>query len=120
HDHGMTPADLHELPDDVDALKAMIVAAQAKVASAEQRRQALEAEIAAHEAEIAQMKADKAADAEKIGRLESIIAMLQRAQYGTRSEKLRIDPLDDEQMAFAFDELRTGLGEIEASREKRS
>ncbi|GHA39453.1 transposase [Devosia pacifica] len=116
----MNPADLHELPDDVDALKAMIVATQAKVASAEQRRQALEAEIATHEAEIAQMKADKAADADRIGRLESIIAMLQRAQYGTRSEKLRIDPLDDEQMAFAFDELRTGLGEIEAKREKQS
>ncbi len=116
----MNPADLHALPDDVHALKAMIVAAQDRVASAEQRRRALEAEIAAHEAEIAAMKADKAADAEKIGRLESIIALLQRAQYGTRSEKLRIAPLDDEQMAFAFDELRTGLGEIEAKREKQS
>lgn len=116
----MNPADLHALPDDLDALKAMIVAAQARAASAEQRRQALEAEIAAHEVEIAQMKADKAADADRIGRLESIIAMLQRAQYGTRSEKLRIDPLDDDQMAFAFDELRTGLGEIEAKREKQS
>ena len=46
--------------------------------------------------------------------------MLQRAQYGTRSEKLRIDPLDDDQVAFAFEKLRTGLGEIEAKREKLS
>src|SRR5690606_11130212 len=116
----MNPANLHELPDDVDALKAMILAAQAKVASAEHKRRRLEAEIAAHEAEIAQMKADKAADVDRIDRLESIIAMLQRAQYGTRSEKLRIDPLDDDQMAFAFEELGTGLGEIEAKREKQS
>ena len=67
----MNPANLHELPDDVDALKAMILAAQAKVASAEHKRRRLEAEIAAHEAEIAQMKADKAADVDRIDRLES-------------------------------------------------
>src|SRR5690606_1643684 len=51
---------------------------------------------------------------ERITRLTSIIAMLQRAQYGTRSERLRHDPLDDEQMAFVFDEIETGIGEIEA------
>ena len=53
------------------------------------------------------MRSAKTADQEKIARLESIVAMLRRAQYGTRSEKLRIDPLDAEQLAFVFDELQT-------------
>src|SRR5665647_3898139 len=66
------------------------------------------------------MRAAKTVDQEKIARLESIVAMLRRAQYGTRSEKLRIDPLDAEQMAFVFDELQTGLGEIRAERDKRA
>ena len=82
----MVPADPQQLPDDVDALKAMIAAAHAREASAELHRKALEAEIAAHEAAIAQMNAAKEADAEKIARLESIVAMLKRAQFGTRSE----------------------------------
>lgn len=124
---GMIPAGPQQLPDDIDALKALIAAAHAEKASVEQERRALEAtitvhkaEIAAYEAEIAAMRAAKTADQEKIARLESIVAMLRRAQYGTRSEKLRIDPLDAEQMAFVFDELQTGLGEIRAERDKRA
>src|SRR5690554_743824 len=89
----MVPADPQQLPDDVDALKAMIAAAHA---------------------EIAELKIINATADERIARLTSIIAMLQRAQYGTRSERLRHDPLDDEQMAFVFDEIETGIGEIEA------
>lgn len=130
----MIPADPQQLPDDVDALKAMIAAAHAQKALADQERLALEATIAAHqaeiaarqaeitvyEAEIAAMRAAKTADQEKIARLESIVAMLRRAQYGTRSEKLRIDPLDAEPLAFVFDELETGLGEIRAERNKRA
>jgi transposase len=130
----MIPANPQQLPDDVDALKAMIAAAHAQKASADQERLALQAtiaahraeisvhqaEIAAHEAEIVAMRAAKTADAEKIARLESIVAMLKRAQFGTRSEKLRIDPLDAEQLAFVFDELQTGLGEIRAGQDKRA
>jgi len=127
----MIPADLQQLPDDVDALKAMIAAAYAERALARQQRQvdasaqhaeiaALQAEISAYEAEIVAMTAAKTADQEKIARLESIVAMLRRAQYGTRSEKLRIDPLDAEQMAFVFDELQTGLAEIKAGRDKHA
>jgi len=103
----MMPTDPQQLPDDVDALKAMIAAAHAQKASAEQERLALEAEIA-------ELKLINATADERITRLTSIIAMLQRAQYGTRSERLRHDPLDDEQMAFVFDEIETGIGEIEA------
>lgn len=93
------PTDPQQLPDDIAALKAMVLAAHAREASADQHRLALEAEIAAHETAIAQMNAAKVADAEKIARLESIVAMLKRAQFGTRSEKLRIDPLDAEHIA---------------------
>ena len=103
----MIPADPQQLPDDVDALKAMIAAAHAQKASADQERLALEAEIA-------ELKLINATADERIARLTSIIAMLQRAQYGTRSERLRHDLLDDEQMAFVFDEIETGIGEIEA------
>ena len=74
----MVPADPQHLPDDIDALKAMIAAAHA---------------------EIAELKIINATADERIARLTSIVAMLQRAQYGTRSERLRHDPLDDEQMA---------------------
>ncbi|MHA6732464.1 transposase domain-containing protein, partial [Devosia sp. A369] len=89
----MIPAAPQQLPDDVDVLKAMIAAAHA---------------------EIAELKVINTTSDERIARLTSIIAMLQRAQYGTRSERLRHDLLDDEQMAFVFDEIETGIGEIEA------
>ena len=67
------PTDPQQLPDDIAALKAMVLAAHAREASADQQRLALEAEIAAHEAAIAQMNAAKVAGAEKIARLESIV-----------------------------------------------
>lgn len=94
-----------DLPDDVEALKKLLLARQAET------RQLL--------AEIAERKAIKAADDLKIANLASIITMLQRAQYGTRSEKLRIDPLNEDQYAFVFDELETGLSELSAGVEKR-
>ncbi|QYO77762.1 hypothetical protein [Devosia sp. SCS-3] len=45
--------------------------------------------------------------------------MLKRAQFGTRSEKLRIDPLNAEQMAVVFVELQTEPGEIRADGRSR-
>lgn len=69
HDAGMVPADPQQLPDDIDALKAMIAAAHA---------------------EIAELKIINATADERIARLTSIVAMLQRAQYDTRSERLRL------------------------------
>lgn len=54
----------------------------------------------------------KAADYLKIPNPNSIIKMLQRALYRTRSEKLRIDPLSDEQYAFALGELEPGLSQL--------
>lgn len=94
----MAPTDPQQLPDDIDALKAMIAAAHA---------------------EIAELKVINATADERIARLTSIVAMLQRAQYGTRSERLRHDPLNDEQMAFVFDEIETGIEEIKSGLEAR-
>ena len=106
-----TPAE-RDLPDDIEALKALLLAQQAETRQLVAQTQQLHAEIA-------ERKAVKAADDLKIANLTSIINMLQRAQYGTRSEKLRIDPLTDDQYAFVFDELETGLSELSAGIQKR-
>jgi transposase len=77
-----------ELPDDVETLKAMVIAERA---------------------ETAQLRAAKA-DAElRIEHLHALIKTLERARYGRRSEAL-----DPDQHAFAFEEIQTGLGTIEA------
>ena len=72
-----------ELPDDVDALKAMIVA------MAEQR--------ALLEAQTRHLQAANNTADERIATLTAIIKMLERSRYtGTRSERLRGATLSDE------------------------
>jgi transposase len=92
-----------ELPDDVDALKAMIVAMAEQRALLEARTSHLEV-------------VNKTAD-ERIATLTAIVRMLERSRYGTRSERLRGTTLNDEQHAFVFDEIKTGLAAIEAELE---
>jgi transposase len=89
-----------ELPDDVDALKAMIVAMADQRALLEARNCHLEV-------------ANKTAD-ERIAALTAIVRMLERSRYGTRSERLRGATLSEEQHAFVFDEIETGMAAIEA------
>lgn len=96
---------LADIPDDVDALKAMILA--------------LRQQNAETEAEVAELKAINATVEERNARLASIIKMLERNRYGSRSEKLKPGGLTEEQQAFVFDEIETGLGEIAAPLEKR-
>jgi transposase len=84
-----------ELPDDVDALKAMIVAMADQSALLEARNSHLEV-------------VNKTAD-ERIATLTAIVRMLERSRYGTRSERLRGAALSDEQHAFVFDEIKTGI-----------
>jgi transposase len=95
-----------ELPDDVDALKAMIIAMTEQRALLEARTSDLEV-------------VNKTAD-ERIATLTAIVRMLERSRYGTRSERLRGATLNDEQHAFVFDEIRTGLAAIEAELESTS
>ena len=89
-----------ELPDDVDALKAMILALTEKAIAAD--------------AEVAELKTLNARADERIERLTSIIKMFERARYGKRSEKLKLDSVNAEQQAFVFDEIATGLAAIKA------
>lgn len=97
---------LHELPDDVDALKAMVLAMAREQAEKEARLKAAEAEIARLEA------VEKSAN-ERIANLTSIMKVLQRTQHGRRSERLRLG-VSDEQVSFAFEEVETGLSAIQS------
>jgi len=92
------------LPDDVDALKAMVRTITEKAALLEQRNAHLE-------------QVNKGAE-ERIARLMAIVKMLERARYGTRSERLGKDRLSDDQYALALDEIETGVAALEAEREK--
>lgn len=97
---------LHDLPDDVDALKAMVLALA--------REQAVkEARLVAAEAEIARLEAVEKSANERITNLTSILKVLQRTQHGTRSERLRLG-VNDEQVSFAFEEVETGLSAIQS------
>ena len=75
-----------ELPDDVDALKAMIVAMADQRALLEARNSHLEV-------------ATKTAD-ERIATLTAIVRMLERSRYGTRSERLRGETLSEMEPAL--------------------
>ena len=77
------PMAVAELPDDVDALKAMVVAMAEQKALLEARTSYLRA-------------ANKTAD-ERIATLTAIVRMLERSRYGT-SSRLRGDALATRRM----------------------
>lgn len=103
-----------DLPDDIDALKALVVAMAEKAGRLEDRNAAVEAENVRIRAENAELAALNRNADERIARLMSIIAMFERARYGKRSEKLSVDALSKEQYQFMFDEIDTGLGKRQA------
>ena len=80
-----------ELPDDVDTLKAMVLA------SVEQRA-AMEAENSRIASEIAALKLINTTSDARIAELTAIVRTFERMLYGTRSERLRGELLDDEQI----------------------
>lgn len=94
-----------ELPDDVDALKAMIVAMAERRALLQARSSRLEV-------------VNKTAD-ERIATLTAIVRMLERSRFGTRSERLRGATLSDEQHAFVFDEIDWPGGDRSRARKRR-
>jgi transposase len=101
-----------DLPDDVDALKAMISAMA-------EERAANEARLAAAATEIARLEAAEKSANERIANLTSILKVLQRTQHGTRSERLRL-AVNDEQASFAFEEVETGLSAIQSELDRAS
>ncbi len=80
-----------DLPDDVAALKAMILA--------------LRQETQEIQAEVNELNAINARVNERNARLNAIIKMLTRSRFGPRSEKLKPAGLDDDQLNFVFEEL---------------
>jgi transposase len=93
------------LPDDTGTLKAMLAAMASEKAE-------LQAEAVELEAEVIHLAAVNARAEERIANLHAIIKQLERARFGRSSEKL-----DADQQAFAFEEVETGLGAIQAELE---
>lgn len=105
-----------DLPDDVETLRAMILAERTRAAAADAEIQQIEAEraqLAAVETERAQLLAEVARLEAQNERYELIIAKLRRLQFGKRSEQL-----DKDQLQLAFEDLIQGLAEIEQEEEK--
>ncbi|WP_273786402.1 IS66 family transposase [Brucella intermedia] len=101
-----------ELPDDVNALKAMVLAMAREQAASQARIAVTEARLVACEAEIIRLQAVEAAANERIANLTTIMKVLQRTQNGTRSERLHLAVHD--QVSFAFEEVETGLSAIQS------
>jgi transposase len=105
-----------DLPDDIEALRAMIAVERARAAEAtaqieqiaveRERLTIAEADRTRLEAEVARLEAQNQ-------RYEHIIAQLRRLQFGKRSEQM-----DKDQLQLAFEDLVQGLGEIEQEEEK--
>ncbi|MBP1299638.1 MULTISPECIES: IS66 family transposase [Bradyrhizobium] len=98
----MMPPDLN-LPNDVEMLKAMVLAMAEKAARAD-----------ALESEVADLKACNADADARIERLTQILKAFDRARFGRRSEKLGSANGDVEQQAFVFEEIETGIAAIKA------
>ena len=100
--HAMTnvaPALPPELPDDIDALRALIVAERAAHAAVVAERNTI-----AVERDLLSVRTEK---------LEQIVAEMQRARFGRSSEKI-----DDDQFKLAFEALETEHAKVEAEAEK--
>lgn len=106
-----------DLPDDIEALQALLLAERAKTAIAQARHhkieldqklqlERLQAQRLELEAELADMQALNQ-------RYEHIIAQLRRLQFGRSSERL-----DQDQLQLAFEDLAQGLAEIEQAEER--
>ena len=93
------PALPPELPDDIDALRALILAERAAHAAVVAERNTI-----AVERDLLSVRTEK---------LEQIVAEMQRARFGRSSEKI-----DDDQFKLAFEALETEHAKVEAEAEK--
>jgi transposase len=99
---------LDNLPDDVEMLKALVLAAHAENTKIGQERARLEHEHSVLAAEVDRLTA-------RNERLDHIIAVLRRAQFGRRSERI-----SEDQMALALEDVETAFGAEDAAAEKKS
>jgi transposase len=98
-----------QLPDDIDALKAMIAAMAEERLQLEARNGELEARNSDLEASNTHLEAVNKTAAQRIARLTEILKELRRARYGRRSERL-----SEDQFAFVFEEIQIGIAAAEA------
>ena len=108
-----------ELPDNVDQLKALALEAlalvdkfEAEVQAKETDAQALRSQALNLTAQVEDLTQTNAVAKAEIARLTSILKTLRRSRFGKSSEKLGAD--EAEQQSFVFEEVETGLGEIDA------
>jgi transposase len=99
---------LDELPDDVESLKALILAADVKNVGLAAERDRLQHEQTVLTAEVERLT-------EQNERLDHIIDVLRRAQFGRKSERISA-----EQMALALEDVETALGAEDATAEKKN
>ena len=95
-----------ELPDDVESLKALILAARAKSTGQEAEHARLCALHAILAAEVARLTAQNE-------RLDHFIKVLRRAQFDRKSERI-----SDDQMTLALEDIETAFGAEDAAAEK--
>ncbi len=103
-----------ELPTTLAEAHALILALAEERAVIEAENSRIASEIATLTAANADLAAVNQAADGRIVELTAIVKMLERTLYGTRSERLRSDTPSDEQIAFVFDEIATGVAAIEA------
>ncbi|WFU41810.1 IS66 family transposase [Bradyrhizobium sp. CB82] len=103
-----------ELPTTLADAHALILALAAERQAIEAENSRIASEIATLTAANADLAAVNQAADTRIVELTAIVKMLERTLYGTRSERLRGDTPSDEQIAFVFDEIATGVAAIEA------
>jgi transposase len=101
------------LPDDVEALKAFALAMAQKAGALEAEVAGLQAKNADTEARVQDLTRINADAEERIKNLTSILKIFSRARFGRKSEKLRRIPLTDEQQAELFEDIATGIAELE-------
>jgi transposase len=94
------------LPDDIDALRALIVAERAAHAAVVAERGTLTVERDLLNARNARLESTNA-------RLQEILVEIRRAHFGRKSERIT-----DDQLAFALEELETSLAKTAAEAEK--
>lgn len=95
-----------DLPNDAETLKAMILAARADNARLEAERLRLQ-----HEGQVLAAEVDRLTA--QTDRLDHIIAVLRRSQFGRRSEKI-----SDDQIELALEDVETTFGAEDAAAEK--
>ena len=106
---------LDDLPNDVEKLKAMVLAISAETEAALAEQAKLAAEHARLDHERMVLAAEVERTKEQNERLEHIINVLRRAQVGRKSERISV-----EQMALALEDVETSFSSDDAIAEKKS